>query len=135
MLRAFVALIGTASAAVAIDLAYKAGADGAMLHERSVLYVVVVALGSLAWAVAILLTRSVPMAAAGGLLLGGAMGNLGSLAFWDGVPNPIVVAPIAFNLADAFILVGFALVCVAALALATSNRDVLRQPVRVRESR
>jgi lipoprotein signal peptidase len=133
MTRALVALIGTASLAAAIDLAYKAGADGAMLHERSRLYVVVVLAGSLAWAAAIVLTRSVAMAAAGGLLVGGAAGNLLSLAFWAGVPNPIVVAPIAFNLADAFVFVGFGLVCVAALALATSQQGALAQPVRVRE--
>jgi lipoprotein signal peptidase len=132
MFRAFVALAGTAGTAAAIDLAYKAGNEGAMLHERSAFSVVLVSFGSLAWAAAILLTRSVPIAAAGGLLLGGAVGNLVSLAIWDGVPNPIVVAPIAFNLADAFVMAGFALVCVAALALAVSDRGRLSELVRVR---
>jgi lipoprotein signal peptidase len=130
MYRAPAALLGTASVAAAIDLAYKAGADGAMLHQRSPTYVVVVLTGSVLWAGAILLTRSVAMAAAGGLLLGGAVGNLLSLAFWTGVPNPIVVSPIAFNLADAFVFVGFGLVCAAALGLAGSNR--LDEPVRLR---
>jgi lipoprotein signal peptidase len=82
---------------------------------------------------AILMTRSVPMAAAGGLLLGGAAGNLLSLAFWDGVPNPIVVSPIAFNVADAFVFAGFGLVCVASLGLAASRRDTLGQPIHVRD--
>jgi lipoprotein signal peptidase len=132
MVRALVALVGTASVAAAIDLAYKAGADGAMLHERSPTYVVVVLTGSVLWAAAILLTRSVAMAAAGGLLLGGAAGNLLSLAFWPGVPNPIVVSPIAFNLADTFVVVGFGLVCATALGLAASNKDALGQPIHVR---
>ena len=79
---------------------------------------------------AIILTRSVAIAAAGGLLIGGAAGNLLSLAFWPGVPDPIVVAPLAFNLADAFVFVGFGLVCVAVLAVASSSP--LDEPVRVR---
>ena len=130
MLRALVALIGVAAVAATIDLAYKAGADGAWLHERSRTYAVVVAGVSVLWAGAILLTRSVPMAAAGGLLLGGAVGNLVSLAIWGGVPDPIVVAPIAFNLADLFAFAGFGLVCVASLGLASSHR--LDEPVRIR---
>jgi len=130
VLRAFVALIGTAGAAAAIDLAYKAGADGAVLHERSRMYALCVACASVLWGGAIILTRSVAIAAAGGLLIGGAAGNLLSLAFWPGVPDPIVVAPLAFNLADAFVFVGFGLVCVAVLAVASSSP--LDEPVRVR---
>jgi lipoprotein signal peptidase len=41
-----------------------------------------------------------------------------------------VVAPLAFNLADAFVFVGFGLVCVAVLAVASSSP--LDEPVRVR---
>jgi lipoprotein signal peptidase len=132
MFRALVALTATAGVAAAIDLASKAGAVAPPLHQRSALYVAVVAGGSFAWAFAIVLTRSVPLSAAGGLVLGGAAGNVLSLAIWPGVPNPIVVEPIAFNLADAFVFVGFGLVCAAAAGIAVSDPDRLRAPVGTR---
>jgi lipoprotein signal peptidase len=132
MLRALAALLVTAASAAAIDLAFKAGAAAAPLHQRSALYVVVVLAGSLAWGGAVVLTRSVGIAAAGGLVLGGAAGNLLSLAIWTGVPNPIVVEPLAFNLADLFVFVGFGLVCAAAAGIAIESPERLREPLRLR---
>jgi lipoprotein signal peptidase len=132
MLRALVALLGTAGAAAAIDLASKAGAAAPPLHERSSLYVVAVCAACLVWSGLIVLTRSVGVAAAGGLVVGGAVGNVLSPAFWPGVPNPIVVEPVAFNLADTFVLVGFGLVCAAVVALAAADPERLREPLRLR---
>jgi lipoprotein signal peptidase len=132
MLHALVALLVTAGLAAGIDLAFKAGAVAPPLHERSALYVLAVVAACLVWSALIVVTRSVAVAAAGGLVVGGAAGNVLSLAFWPGVPNPIVVEPVAFNLADAFVLVGFCLVCVAAVALAVANPERLREPLRLR---
>jgi lipoprotein signal peptidase len=132
MLRALVALLLPAGPAAGIDLAFKAGAVAPALHERSALYVLVVVSGCVVWAALLVLTRSVAVAAAGGLVVGGAAGNVLSLAFWPGVPNPIVVEAIAFNLADAFVLAGFCLVCAAAAAVAAANPARLREPLRLR---
>jgi lipoprotein signal peptidase len=132
MFRALVALLGTAGVAAAIDLAHKAGSVATPLHTRSALYVVGVISACVAWSGLVVLSRSIAVAAAGGLVLGGAAGNVLSLAFWPGVPNPIVVEPVAFNLADAFVLAGFVLVCAAATAVAAANRDRLHEPVRLR---
>jgi lipoprotein signal peptidase len=132
MLRALVALFMTAVSAAALDLAHKAEAVEPPLHQRSALYVVLVVSVCLVWSALIVLTRSVAVAAAGGLVLGGAAGNVLSLAFWPGVPDPIVVEPIAFNLADAFVLAGFCLVCAAAAAVAAANPARLREPLRLR---
>jgi lipoprotein signal peptidase len=132
MLRALVALFVTAVSAAALDLAHKAGAVAPPLHQRSALYLVLVLSVCLVWSALIVLTRSVAVAAAGGLVLGGTAGNVLSLAFWPGVPDPIVVEPIAFNLADAFVLTGFCLVCAAAVAVAAANPERLREPLRLR---
>jgi lipoprotein signal peptidase len=132
MLRALVALLATTGLAAAFDLAHKAGAVAPPLHYRSGLYVLVVVAACLVWSVLIVLTRSVAVAAAGGLVVGGAAGNVLSLVFWPGVPNPILVEPVAFNLADVFVLVGFCLVCAAAVAVAVANPERLREPLRLR---
>jgi lipoprotein signal peptidase len=84
------------------------------------------------WAAAILATRSVAMATAAGILVGGAAGNLVSVGIWSAVPNPLVLEPIAFNLADVFVLAGFVLVAVTTLVFALRNRERLREPVRLR---
>ena len=121
MLRSGVALAATAALLAAVDLAHKASADGALLHPRSGGYVALVLALSASWAAAITLSRSLALATAGGIVLGGAVGNVASLAFWPGVPNPIEVGWLAFNLADSFVLGGFVLVGAAALWLAVTR--------------
>jgi lipoprotein signal peptidase len=130
--RAALVLAGTAAIAGLVDLGHKATAAPAYLHGRSAGYVFLVLGLTLAWAVAIVLTRSPAMALGGGLAAGGAIGNVFSLIFWPGVPNPIEVSPIAFNLADVFVLVGFLLVAGTTIALAACDRERLREPLRLR---
>jgi lipoprotein signal peptidase len=122
MVRPGLALAATAMVLAALDLAHKAGGGAAYFHPRSLSYVLVVLVLSTAWAAAILATGSLSLAVGGGAVLGGAAGNLVSLAFWPGVPNPIEVGAIAFNLADVFVLAGFVAVALATVALLCGNR-------------
>jgi lipoprotein signal peptidase len=132
MFRASLALSGTMAVAAAIDLVHKAGTQADYFHARSAVYVVVVLGLAAVWAGAILATGSRSMALGGGVLAGGALGNLLSLALWPGVPNPIELEPIAFNLADVFVLSGFLVTVAAALVFALPNRERLGEPVRLR---
>jgi lipoprotein signal peptidase len=131
MTRTSLALVGAAALTAALDLGHKAGSDAAFFHTRSPGYVVFALALVAAWVAAILASGSVSMALGGGVLAGGALGNLLSLALWPGVPNPIVLEPVAFNLADVFVLSGFVLTAVAALVFASRNRERLREPVRL----
>ena len=104
-------------------------------HGRSGLYVVGIAGVTLMWAAAIVLTRSVAIALAGGILAGGAAGNLVSLTLWPsvpGVPNPLLAGDFAFNAADLAVAAGAALLLAAAAVFAVRNRERLREPVRLR---
>jgi hypothetical protein len=132
MARCALALGGTAVLLGALDLAHKALAGPGAIHPRSAGYVAGVAALCVAWAGAIALTRSVTMAVGGGVLAGGALGDLASLAFWPGVPNPIVTGSFAFNLADVFVFVGFAAVSVSALRLVRVEPGRLNEPLRLR---
>lgn len=119
----------TAVSFAGLDLAHKANVDTTAVHPRSAVYVAVVLGLAAVWSAAILATRSRLIALAGGVVLGGALGNLVSLALWPGVPNPIELEPIAFNLADTFVLLGFATTAAAILAFAVRNRERLRAPL------
>jgi lipoprotein signal peptidase len=75
-------------------------------------------------------TLLLSVALAGGIAAAGALGNLVSALAWrDGVPNPIVVGQLAFNLADVFALLGAAGLVVGAAAFALRHPDLLREPV------
>jgi lipoprotein signal peptidase len=132
MARASIALGATAILLAAVDLAHKAAAGAVTLHPRSATYVVVVTTLTIAWVAAILAARSVSLAIGGGVVAGGALGNLASDALWPGVPNPIVLGSIAFNLADVFVVAGFIVVAAAVLALAARSPDRLREPISLR---
>ena len=141
MARAFALLVLAASAVASVDLAHKAfaiaerGGGAVLAHDRSTLYVAGVAAASLVWAAAIVLTRSAAIALGGGVLAGGAAGNLVSLALWPslpGVPDPLVAAGLAFNLADLAVVLGLVLVVATSGHFAARNRERLWEPVRLR---
>ena len=140
MARSAAVLVVTAVAVAGFDLAHKglaiAETGGSMIaHDRSPLYAIGVAVASLLWAAAITLTRSLSIAVAGGVLAGGALGNLLSLALWPalpGVPNPLRAGDVAFNVADLAVLTGLVLLLATTTIFAARNRERLRQPVRVR---
>ena len=132
MIRAAFFLTAIALALASVDLAHKAASEASYFHSRGIVYVLVVLVFAVGWAAAIVATRSLSIAAGGGVLAGGALGNLTSLALWPGVPNPIVLEPIAFNLADIFVLSGFVLTACATLVFAVRNRERLGQPVQLR---
>lgn len=140
MARSFAALALTATAVAGADLIHKAAAvaerDGAVFaHPRSALYALGVAVLSTVWVGAILLTRSASIALAGGVLAGGAAGNVVSLVLWPsvlGVPNPLIAGGFAFNLADLAVGAGAVLLLATTAAFAAHNRERLREPVRLR---
>ena len=74
--------------------------------------------------------RSLPVVLGAGIAAGGALGNLVSALTWGaGVPDPLVLGTIAFNLADVFVLAGDALLLTSAAVYALRNRHFLRQAV------
>jgi lipoprotein signal peptidase len=131
MRSAALVLAATAAIVAAVDLVHKSAVDADYFHARSPAYAVLVLGLAAVWAGAIIATGSLSIALGGGLLAGGAAGNLVSLALWPGVPNPIELGPIAFNLADLFVLGGFVLTAGTALVFAARNRDRLYEPVRL----
>ena len=130
MTRVLAFLVGAATVVAAIDLVHKTYAisergGAVLLHDRPTRYVVAGAVLSLGWAGAIALTRSASIAFAGGIVLGGAAGNLASFALWPslaGVPDPVLAGGLAFSLGDVAVVVGFALLVPAVLVFRARNR-------------
>jgi hypothetical protein len=86
----------------------------------------------LAWAGGIALTRSSTIAVPGGVVLGGAAGNLLSFALWPslpGVPDAIVVGRVAFSIGDVAVIGGLVMLLPAALVFAVRNRTRLFEPI------
>ena len=137
MTRTVGLLLGAAAIVVALDLGQKQLAisdpSGAVyLHDRPLRYVIAGAALTLGWAGAIVLTRSAMIALPGGVVMGGAAGNLISFALWPslpGVPDPIVAAGLAFSLGDVAVAVGLLLLIPAALVFARRNRGRLFAPL------
>jgi lipoprotein signal peptidase len=122
-------LIGVALLLTAVDLGQKASAP-VYGHPRGVVYVVV------AGAITLLLVLSVPrvpsraLAVAGGVAAAGAFGNLVSALVWrGGIPNPIVMGQIAFNVADLCAVTGAIAVVLGAVLFALRHPALLRQPI------
>jgi lipoprotein signal peptidase len=136
MMRVLALLLGAATVVAAIDIAYKAHAisergGAVLLHDRPTRYVVAGAVLSLGWAGAVTLTRSSSIAFAGGVVLGGAAGNLVSFALWpslSGVPDPILAGGLAFSLGDVAVLVGFALLIPSVLVFRTQRARLASAP-------
>jgi hypothetical protein len=121
---ALVALVLTA-----VDLAQKARAP-VYGHPRSVAFVVVAALLAAAAATLVPRVPSTALSVAGGIATAGALGNLVSALAWrGGVPNPIVVGEVAFNVADVCAVVGAAALVLGAAAFALTHPALLRAPV------
>ena len=139
MRSAALVLALTAGTVAGIDLVQKSLAlqnpADVIGHERSLGYVLAGVGATAVWAAAIVLVGSVPIAFAGGVAVGGAIGNLTSLMLFPsfrGVPDPLIVGRIAFNLGDVAVVVGLILVTSTTLVFALQNRARLREPVRVR---
>ena len=122
-------LLSVAVVLAAFDLVQKA-AQPVYGHPRGAAYVAL-ALGL--FLALVLFVPRVPsraFAIAGGVAAAGALGNLVSALAWrGGVPNPIVVGQLAFNLADLFALLGAAALVVGAAAFALRHPDLLREPI------
>lgn len=140
MARSALMLVLSATLLAAVDLAHKAVAlaergSTVAAHPRSAFFAVGIAVTSILWAGAIVLTRSVSMAFAGGILVGGAAGNLASLTLWPsvpGVPNPLLAGGLAFNVADLGVAAGVILLLATVAVHAVRNRGRLSEPVRLR---
>jgi hypothetical protein len=131
------ALLGAATLVAAADLAHKALAmrDPAAipLHDRSAAYALVLG-ATLAWAAVLVGVRSPILALAGGAVAGGAAGNVLSLAFWPGVPDPLTsdALGLAFNVADVAALAGGLVLVPAAVLVLLARGGDLRRPVTLR---
>ena len=99
-------------------------------HPRGPVYVVVAA--ALAALVIVFVPRvpSRALSLAGGVALAGALGNLVSALAWrGGVPNPIVVGDVAFNIADVCAAGGAIALVLGATLFALTHPALLRQPI------
>jgi lipoprotein signal peptidase len=122
-------LIGVALVLTLADLAQKASAP-VYGHPRSAAYVVLAAV--LAALVVAFVPRvpSQALSVAGGVATAGALGNLVSALAWrGGVPNPIVVGDVAFNIADVCAVVGAAALVLGAALFALTHPALLREPI------
>jgi hypothetical protein len=125
--------VATAVAALTYTAVALSTADAPVrAHGRSSFYLVGAGAATLAWLGAIVLTRSVSISFAGGVLAGGTAANLASLALWrsiDGVPNPVVAGNVALNAADLAVVTGLVLVLVTTSVFALRNRSRLHERV------
>jgi hypothetical protein len=70
------------------------------------------------------------LAVAGGVAAAGAFGNLVSALAWrGGIPNPIVVGDVAFNIADLCAVAGAVALVLGAALFALRHPALLRQPI------
>jgi lipoprotein signal peptidase len=122
-------LVAVALLLTAVDLAQKASAP-VYGHPRGVVYMLVAAALT---AFLVLFVPRVPsraLAVAGGIAAAGAFGNLVSALAWrGGIPNPIVVGEVAFNVADLCAVGGAIALVVGAVVFALRHPALLRQPI------
>jgi lipoprotein signal peptidase len=122
-------LLAVAAALTAIDLAEKASRP-VYGHPRSALYVVAGTAAVLALVVLVPRVPSLALSVCAGVAAAGALGNAVSAAVWrGGVPNPIVVGDVAFNVADVCAVLGAVGLVGGAALFALRHPALLRQPV------
>jgi lipoprotein signal peptidase len=121
--------VTVALAVLAVVLIHDASAPTRFHHHRSL--VTLLGAGLLASALLAVAPRirSFGVVLGAGIAAGGALGTFVSGLAWGGVPDPLVQGGIAFNLADLAIAFGDALLLVAVLLHAWTNRSRLREPV------
>jgi lipoprotein signal peptidase len=122
-------LIVVALVLTAVDLGQKASAP-VYGHPRGVAYAV---FAGVLTALLVLFVPRVPsraLAVAGGIAAAGAFGNFVSALAWrGGIPNPIVLGEVAFNVADICAVTGAVALVVGAALFALRNPALLRQPI------
>ena len=119
-----------ALAVATIDLTVKHVVENAAaLHSRSHTWSLLsVALLVVVLALTVLPSRLAAVAA--GVVAGGIGGNVVSALEHGGrVPNPIVVADVAFNVADVFVLVGVPLLVAALARVAIRHREAIDRAI------
>jgi lipoprotein signal peptidase len=122
-------LVGVAVMLAAADLAQKASAP-VYGHARGIAYVLVAAALTVLLVVFVPRVPSRALAVAGGIAGAGAFGNVASALAWrGGIPNPIVVGEIAFNVADLCAVTGAVTLVVGCALFALRNPALLRQPI------
>ena len=131
MARRLVLVVSLAGGLAAADLALNAlvPTDAWDFHQRSQAWSVValVLLGAL---LAVGLLPSLVALLAPGVAAGGVAGNILAARLHDGrVPNPLVVGPIAFNLADLLIVSAAPILTVALARVAIRHRSFIDRHV------
>jgi hypothetical protein len=123
------AAVAVAFAVLAAVVIHDALSPTRFHHHRSLGTLLVAGVLATALLVFAPLIRSSGVVVGAGIAAGGALATFVSGLAWGGVPDPLVRGGIAFNLADVAIAVGDALLLVAALLYAWTNRAYLREPV------
>jgi lipoprotein signal peptidase len=122
-------LIAVALLLTAVDLGQKASAP-VYGHPRGAGYVVIAAALTVFLVVFVPRVPSRSLAVAGGVAAAGAFGNLVSALAWrGGIPNPIVVGDVAFNVADLCAVGGAVWLVLGAVVFGLRHPTLLRQPV------
>jgi lipoprotein signal peptidase len=122
-------LIAVALGLTALDLGQKASAP-VYGHPRGVGYVLVAAALTGFLVVFVPRVPSRALAVAGGVAAAGAFGNLVSALAWrGGIPNPIVLGEVAFNVADLCAVTGAIALVLGAVLFALRHPALLRQPI------
>jgi len=124
-----IVLLAVAAALTAVDLAEKA-AQPVYGHPRGAAYVLVGAAVVVALVLLVPRVPSLALSVCAGIAAAGALGNVVSALVWrTGVPNPLVLGDVAFNVADVCAFVGAVGLVGGAALFALRHPALLRQPV------
>ena len=121
--------VTVALAVLAVVIIHDALAPARFHRHRSLAMLLVAGLLATALLALAPRIRSSGVVLGAGIAAGGALATFASGLAWGGVPDPLIHGGIAFNLADVAIAFGDALLLVAALLYAWTNRARLREPV------